>query len=84
MRAMTEGVRADLIADSWSLAQSVGVHRKHYNRVALIAEFLHAQVLAAGEAMLEGRFTDTEMVAIELAAMADATIQEALSRLSTA
>lgn len=80
MRAMNEGIRADLIADAWSLARSMGVSRRHYKRVAFTAELLHAQVQAAGEAILDGRFTDTEMLARELAAAADATIQSALAR----
>lgn len=80
MRKMIEGVRADLIADSWSLASSLGVHRKHYDRVALTAELIHAQVMAAGEALLEGRFTDVEMLADELSATIEATIQASLAR----
>lgn len=81
MRKMADGVRADLVADSWSLAKAMGVPRRHYARVALTAEFLHADVMAAGEALLDGRFTDAEMVAAELAATTEATIQAALSRL---
>ena len=80
MRKMIEGVRADLIADSWSLARSLGVHRKHYDRVALTAELIHAQVMAAGEALLEGRFTDVDMLAAELSATIEATIQASLAR----
>lgn len=80
MRKMFEGVRADLIADSWSLASSLGVHRKHYDRVALTAEFIHAQVMAAGEALLDGRFTDVDMLAAELSATIEATIQASLAR----
>lgn len=80
MRQMTDGIRADLIADSWSVAESFGVHRKHYERVALTAEFLHAQVMAAGEALLDGRFSNAEMIATELAATAEATIKAALAR----
>lgn len=80
MRKMFEGVRADLIADSWSLASSLGVHRKHYDRVALTADFIHAQVMAAGEALLEGRFTDVNLLAAELSANIEATVQALLAR----
>ena len=69
MRKMMAGVRADLVEDSWGLAKSLGVREKHQERVALQAEFLLAQVMAAGEALLEGRFTDADMVAAELAAI---------------
>ena len=80
MRKMMEGLRADLIADSWSLACSLGIRRKHYQRVALTAEFILAQVMAAGEALLDGRFTDADIVAAELAATIDSTVQAALAR----
>ena len=58
----------------------LGVHRKHYERVALTAELIHAQVMAAGEALLEGRFTDVDMLAAELSATIEATIQASLAR----
>jgi AcrR family transcriptional regulator len=80
MRKMFEGVRADLIADSWSLASSLGVHRRHYDQIALTAELIHAQVMAAGEALLEGRFTDVDLLAAELSATIEATVQASLAR----
>lgn len=79
-RKMQDGVRADLIADSWWYAQSLGVRRKHYPRVVLHAEFTLAMVMAAGEALLAGRSTDADLVAAELAATVEATIQAALAR----
>ena len=80
LRKMREGVRADLIADSWRYAESLGVHRRHYDRVALQAEFVLGNVNAAGEALLEGRFTDLDMLAAELAATIDATVRASLAR----
>ena len=80
MRKMMAGVRADLVEDSWGLAKSLGVRDKHRERVALQAEFLLAQVMAAGEALLEGRFTDADTVAAELASISEATVQASLAR----
>ena len=79
-RKMQDGVRADLIADSWHVAESLGVHRRHYERVALQAEFIHANVMAAGEALLAGRYSDADLLAAELAATVEATIQASLAR----
>ena len=79
-RKMQDGVRADLIADSWSFAESLGVHRRHYDRVAMQAEFIHANVMAAGEALLAGRYSDADLLAAELAATVEATIQASLAR----
>ncbi|MEO7319914.1 MAG: TetR/AcrR family transcriptional regulator [Chthoniobacteraceae bacterium] len=79
-RKMQDGVRADLIADSWHFAESLGVHRRHYDRVALQAEFIHANVMAAGEALLAGRYTDADLLAAELSATVEATIQASLAR----
>ena len=79
-RKMQDGVRADLIADSWRFAESLGVRRKHYDRVAMQAEFIHANVMAAGEALLAGRYADADLLAAELAATVEATIQASLAR----
>lgn len=84
MRAMFEAVREDLITDSWSVAQSYGVQPQCYGQVALTAEFIHGLVMAAGEALLDGRFTNLEMVATELSATIDATTRAALERCLTA
>ena len=80
MRQMFEAVRGDLITDSWSVAQSFGVPSQCYSQVALTAEFIHGLVMAAGEALLDGRFTDLNMVAAELSATIDATTRAALER----
>ena len=80
MRKMTEGVRADLVEDTWNLVKSQRVHRRHRERVALYVEFIHANVMAAGEALLDGRFADADMVAVELAAVTEATINALLAR----
>ena len=80
LRKMREGVRADLIADSWRFAETMGVRRKHYDRVALQAEFVLGNVMTAGEALLEGRFTDVDTLAAELAATIDATVHASLAR----
>ncbi len=80
IRKLIDGVRADLIADSWSYAQSLGVRQQRYDRVALTADLIHAQVMAAGEALLEGRFTDVNLLAAELSANIEATVQASLAR----
>ena len=79
-RKMQDGVRADLIADSWRFAESLGVHRRHHQRVSLQAEFIHSNVMAAGEALLAGRYSDVELLAAELAATVEATIHASLAR----
>ena len=79
-RKMQDGVRADLIADSWRFAESLGVHRRHHQRVSLQAEFIHSNVMAAGEALLAGRYSDVDLLAAELAATVEATIHASLAR----
>ena len=80
---MMDQIRSDLKADAWALARSLGVGAKHRKRVALHAEFILANVMTAGESLLEGRFTDPKMVARELACVTEATIKDLIARCHT-
>lgn len=60
------GLRDDLTQDLWTIAASLGIAKKHRPRVAILADFLLANSLAAGEALVEGRESDRDLLASQL------------------
>lgn len=82
MRQHMAQIRADMLTDVWAAAQWLGIGDEHYASVTLQAEFILASVMAAGEGLLEGRFTDTDLVAHELTAAGEAIVQHLLTRLT--
>jgi AcrR family transcriptional regulator len=78
MRELVEQLRADLLAD---LAQQFGalpVRPPSAQRLAIYAELILGMVLAAGEALIDGRFRRAEPLARELATSTWAMAQAVL------
>ena len=60
------GLREDLAEDMWKVAQSFGIDAKYRPRFDILSDFLLANSLAAGEALLDERVTNKEMLASQL------------------
>ncbi len=67
MRRLHQELRTDLEADLLRTAEAAGLPPAARDRVRLQADFLLAQVLAAGEAILDRRCLDRSQLAEELA-----------------
>lgn len=78
LRKIMADLRADLVADAWTLAQGLGIPARSYPQVAIRAETLFACVMAAGESLLEGRCQDLDLLAREIAALTELIIQNSL------
>lgn len=63
---LVAGLRQDLADDLWAVAKTLGVGRKRRPQSDILADFLLANTLAAGEAMIDGRVTDRELLASQL------------------
>ena len=60
------GLREDLAEDMWNVAQSFDIDEKYRPRFDILSDFLLANSLAAGEALLDRRVTNREMLASQL------------------
>lgn len=80
MRDLINSVRSDLVADLWEIAAQNGVRRNNRARVEIISDFILSNTLAAGEALLEGRVDDPDLLASELAATTQIVFGDLLRR----
>lgn len=80
MGQLVEQIRSDYLADAWQLARRYGIGDEHYDHIAIQSEFVLANVMAAGEALLAGRFVDVDLLATELAYVTDAIVRQLASR----
>jgi AcrR family transcriptional regulator len=80
MRQLHQELRADLEADLLRSADLAGLPPAAHDRVRMQADFVLANVLAAGEAMLDRRCTDRAQLADELTQTALATVLNMISR----
>ena len=80
MGKLVDQIRDDLRQYLWGTAQQLGIAEKHQPRAALLAEFIQAKVMAAGEALLAGRIAEEKLLAEELAATVAAESMDLVQR----
>jgi hypothetical protein len=82
MRRLHQELREDLEHDVLHAAQAAGLPAAAIDRVRLHADFLLANVLAAGESLVDRRHTDRAQLAEELAQTSLASALNLIGRYS--